>query len=137
MRDPALNIPLQQVEENQTFDSPTLGLPNVRGLKIAAPNIASLLGHIVELRTYMALKSVNILAVNETCLDNSVSSSEMSIPGYCLERNHRNGHGGGVVLYIRDAINYECGLNHDSQINLEWIAVKVIKPNAKHFIVGT
>ena len=53
----------------------------------------------------MALKSVDTLAVNETRLDDSVSSSEMSIPGYCLERNDRNGHGGGVALYIRDTIN--------------------------------
>ena len=85
----------------------------------------------------MALKLIDILAVNETRLDDSVSSSEMSIPGYCLERNDRNSHGGGVALYIRDTINYECLLNHDSHINLEWIAVKVIKPNAKPFIVGT
>ena len=69
------------MEENQTFDSPTLGLPNVRGFKIAALNIASLPGHIEELKTYMALKPVDILAVNETRLDDSVSSTEMSIPG--------------------------------------------------------
>ena len=49
----------------------------------------------------------------------------------------RNRHGGGVALYIRNTINYECLLNHDSQINLEWIAVKVITPNAKPFIAGT
>ena len=52
------------MEENQTFDSPTLGLPNVRGFKIAALNIASLPGHIEELKTYMALKPIDILAVN-------------------------------------------------------------------------
>lgn len=83
------------------------------------------------------LSGVDVLAVNETRLDDSVSSSEMSIPGYYLERNDHNRHGGGVALYIRDTINYECLLNHDSQVNLEWIAVKVIKPNAKPFIVGT
>ena len=124
------------MEENQTFDSPTLGLPNVRGFKIAALNIASLPGHIKELKTYMAVRPIDILAVNETRLDDSVSSSKMSIPGYCLERNDRNRHGGGVALYIRDTINYECLLNHDSHINLEWIAVKVTKRNAKPFIVG-
>ena len=125
------------MQENQTLDSPTLGLPYVRGSKIAALNIASLLGHIKELKTYMAVKPINILEVNETRFDDSVSSSEMRIPGYCLERNNRNRHGGGVALYIRDTINYECLLNHDSHINLEWIAVKVMKPNAKPFIVGT
>ena len=125
------------MEENQTFDSPTLCLPNVRGFKIAALNIASLPGHIEELKTYMALKPIDIPSVSETRLDDSVSSSEMSIPGYCLERNDRNRHGGGVALYIRDNINYECLLNHDSHINLEWIAVKVVKPKAKPLIVGT
>ena len=42
-----------------------------------------------------------------------------------------------MALYVRDTINYECLLNHDSHINLDWIAVKVIKPKAKPFIVGT
>ena len=81
---------------------------------------------IEELRTYTALKSVDILAVTETRLDDLVSSSE---------RNDRYRHGDGVALYFRDTINYECLQNHDSQINLEWIAVKVIKSNVKPFIV--
>ena len=59
-----------------------------------------------------------------------MSSRELSTPGY------RNRYGGGVALYIRNTINYECMLNHRSEINLEWIAVKVITPNAKPLLSG-
>lgn len=47
----------------------------------------------------------------------------------------RNRNGGGIALYIRNSINYENiqPLNE----NLELLCVKVIKPKAKPFIVGT
>ena len=55
----------------------------------------------------MNLKCTDILAVNETGLDDTISSGEVIVPGYSLERNDRNRDGGGVALYIRNTINYE------------------------------
>ena len=55
----------------------------------------------------MNLKCTDILAVNETGLDDIISSGEVIVPGYALERNDRNRDGGGVALYIRNTINYE------------------------------
>ena len=53
----------------------------------------------------MNLKCTDILAVNETGLDDTISSGEVIVPGYALERNDRNRDGGGVALYIRNTIN--------------------------------
>ena len=78
-----------------------------RGFKLAALNITSIPGHIEELRIYMNSKCIDILAVNETRLDDTISSGEITVPGYALERNDRNRDGGGVALYIRNTINYE------------------------------
>ena len=81
-----------------------------RGFKLAALNTTSIPGHIEELRIYMNLKCTDILAVNETGLDDTISSGEVIVPGYALERNDRNRDGGGgwgVALYIRNTINYE------------------------------
>ena len=78
-----------------------------RGFKLAALNITSIPGHIEELRIYMNSKCIDILAVNETRLDDTISSGEVTVPGYALERNDRNRDGGGVALYIRNTINYE------------------------------
>ena len=57
---------------------------------MVASNITSIPGHIEELRIYMNLKCTDILAVNETGLDDTISSGEVSVPGYALERNDRN-----------------------------------------------
>ena len=70
-------------------------------------NIASLPAHIDELRFYMKSQLIDILAINETRLDESIIDREIGIPGYTLERKDRNRNGGGVALYIRNSLNYE------------------------------
>ena len=75
----------------------------------------------------MNSKCIDILEVNETRLDHTISSGEVTVSGYGLERKDRNRDGGGVALYIRNTINYErlFDLECDS---LEWIGIKVINP---------
>ena len=102
-----------------------------RGFKIAALNTTSIPGHIDELRIYMNSKCIDILAVNETRLDHTISSGEVTVSGYVLKRKDRNRDGGNVALYIRNTINYE------RLFDLEWIGIKVIKPKAKSNIVST
>ena len=84
----------------------------------------------------MNSKCIDILAVNETRLDDTISSGEVTVPGYVLERKDTNRDGGVVALYIRNTINYErlFDLECDS---LEWIGITIIKPKAKAFIVST
>ena len=106
------------------------------GFKIAALNIASLPKHIDELRLYTISQPADILAINETRLDSSVSNREISIPGYTLERKECNRTGAGVALYIKNSISYEY-MPTLQEKQLEWLCVKVIKPKAKPFIVGT
>ena len=71
-----------------------------RGFKLAALNITSIPGHIEELRIYMNSKCIDILAVNETRLDDTISSGEVTVPGYALEKNDRNRDGRGVSRFI-------------------------------------
>ena len=54
----------------------------------------------------MNSKCIDILAVNETRLDHTIYSGEVTVSGYVLERKDRNRDGGGVALYIRNTINY-------------------------------
>ena len=85
----------------------TVGFRCPRGFKLTTLNITSIPGHIEELRIFMNTKCIDILAVNETRLDDTISSGEVSVPGYVLERKDRNRDGGGIALYIRNTINYE------------------------------
>ena len=45
---------------------------------------------------------LDILVLNETRLDETISSSEISIDKYTLVRNDRTRHGGGVAMYISE-----------------------------------
>ena len=111
-------------------------IPNSRGFKIAALNISSPPVHSDELRVYMNTKSIDILAINEIGLDETIFDWEISIPAYTLDRKDRNRHVGDVAFYIRTIINYEliCELVVDQ---LEWNCIKVINPKTNPFIVGT
>ena len=70
-------------------------------------NCRSLLPKVDELRA--AVKSVkpSFIATTETRLNNGINNTEVDINGYCIEGHHRNSHGGGVAIYIRDGLKYE------------------------------
>ena len=73
-------------------------VPQARGFKIASLNIASLPAHIDELRLLMADKNLDVLAINETRLSDSIDDSCIHIQGYDIVRRDRNRNGGGVCL---------------------------------------
>ena len=60
-------------------------VPQARGFKIASLNIASLPAHIDELRLLMADKNLDVLAINETRLSDSIDDSCIHIQGYDIE----------------------------------------------------
>ena len=114
----------------------TLGIPRTRGFRLAAINITYLPKYIDQLRPYMITKPFDILAINETRLDDTIHDNEMRIHGYVLERNYRNRNGGWVALYIRNTIDYDCDNTLNlSGINLEWLCIKVKNQEQNHFLL--
>ena len=84
-------------------------LPSVRGFKLTSLNIASLPKHIDELWVLLSDNPLDILSINETRLDDSVSDDEVYIPGYDIirrDREHNGRFGGGVCIYVRSNINF-------------------------------
>ena len=111
-------------------------LPRERGFKLAALNITSLPKHIDELRILLADRSIDILAINETRLDDSILDREVHILGYDIIRRDRNRNGGGVCFYVRSTINYSLRL--DLSVNqLENLCIEIRKPRSKPFEVAT
>ena len=53
------------------------------------------------------IKKLDVLALNETRLDSSISDDLVSIEGYDILRSDRNRNGGGVCIYVRCYINYK------------------------------
>ena len=79
----------------------------MRGFKIGHLNIRSLVKNIDQLRIYLSNQKYNILSINETMLDRTISNYEINISGYDIVRKERNRNGGGVALYIRNVIDYK------------------------------
>ena len=68
-------------------------------------------------------------------LDETIANNEVLIDGYEIIRKDRNRHGEGVLLYIRNTINYK--LRNELLIeSLEMVTVEVMKPKAKSFLVN-
>ena len=139
---------LQSAIENDVSQGPlkpdiTLNLnqldtlcPNQRGLKIANLNINSLFKHIDELRINMADQTIDILGINETKLDSSVSQHFISLEGYTCVSRDRNRFGGGVGFYIRNSINFQVrsDLNKD---DIEFLTIEINKDKIKPFLMST
>ena len=78
---------------------------------------------------------IDVFAINESKIDNSVTDSEISIPGYNVIRRDRNRYGGGVVVYIREVYSFKerSDLNSD---DLEMICIEISKPRSKPFLIS-
>ena len=92
--------------------------------------------HFDELLIYMQDKPFDILTLNETRLDNSISDSEVKIPGYDIVQCDRNRNGGGVAMFIRSNISF---INRNDLVPevLEQICVEISRLNSKPFLVSS
>ncbi len=67
-----------------------------KGFRIASlTDVNSLLKHIDEIRVILEKNPLDVLAINESKIDDSISDNEIKIPGYALCRKDRNRNGGG------------------------------------------
>ena len=107
-----------------------------KGFKYASLNINGLLTHIDELRVLLNNLQFDVLAINETKLDSTISNGLINVDGYNIERKDRTVNGGGVSFYIKNSINYIMRTELISD-ELEMIAIEILKPNAKPFILAT
>ncbi len=110
-----------------TWGSKFKALSENKGLKIIHINIRSLLQKIDQLRIIASLGNVDIISVNETFLDSTITNDEVDIGGYELYRKDRGTrHGGGVALYIRSNLPHEACEHLSTLTDAEvcWVKVK-------------
>ena len=108
----------------------------LKGLRVANLNVNSLIKHIDEIRITLANSPFDILAINESKIDDLIPDSEIYIFGYNIIRKDRNRNGGGVALYIRDTISLS-ERNDLIPDRLEMIFIEVNRPHSKSFLVST
>ena len=93
------------VEGNDVY-SPLHCITSCKGFKLVCININSLFKHIDEIRYILINSPLEVLAINESKLDDTISDTEVCIPGYIIIRKDRSRSGGGVALYIRENLSY-------------------------------
>ena len=59
-----------------------------------------------EVRYLTSRTNVAVLAITESWLDDSYTDDAVKIEGYSIQRRDRDGHAGGVCVYIRDDIGF-------------------------------
>ena len=90
----------------------------------------------------LATNPIDVLAINETWLDSTISNNELYIPGYDIIRRDRvfsSADGktyGGVCFYVRSSVNF-IQRNDMSIDDLENLCIQIQKPNSKPFLVAT
>ena len=99
-------------------------------------NINSLLKDIDELKLYVEDGIFDVLAINETKLDQYDTDSLVNLPGYTCIHKDCNKCGGGVCVYIQNSINFARKLDFEDN-DLEMITIEIKKPNSNPFLVTT
>ena len=92
-------------------------------LKLGCLNIRSLIHKVEQIQVFTDQNNFDILAVNETWLDESILDSDISLNNYKILRNDRETKGGGVCLYIKSEIKYN-KINVNTGIESVWISVR-------------
>ena len=103
---------------------------------MASLNINGLSTHVDELTVYLATNDIDILAINETKLDESIMEGEVNICGYDIVRRDRKRGGGGVCFFVKNSIIFST--RHDLNVDdLENLCVEIQNPRSKPFLVVT
>jgi hypothetical protein len=80
---------------------------------------------------------LDILAINESKINESISDDEISVSGFHIIRKDRNRHGGGVLMYIRETIPFSERNDVQTASSLEMLCVEISRPCSRPFLVTT
>ena len=111
-------------------------LKSLKGFRVGHLNIASLVRHVDELKVYLEKEPFDVLSINETRLDEAISTNMVSIPGYDIIAKNRNWDGGGVAIYHRSILNV-IDRNDLVPADVEALCLEIIKPKCKPILIAS
>ena len=103
-------------------------------LNIGHLNINGLRSKIDFLRIFLRKHKFDILCLNETKIDSTVSDTEVSVPGYKIFRQDRNCHGGGVLIFAAENLTTK-KLPHVSKKSNETLWLEIKRKKSKSIYV--
>ena len=94
-------------------------------IKCAVINARSVVGKKFDLYAYLAAHQLDIIAITETFLDDTVHDSHIAPFGYVAYHCDRNRHGGGVMILIRNTFHVIQRNDLDLSCEVLWIELIV------------
>ena len=114
-------------------DAPSFHKLELKGFKMAHFNITSLITkYINQLRLCLTQLPFDVLSINESRLDETISDHEINIDRYKVFRRDRNREDGEVAIYVKSSLN-TCSGSSLIPSELEAVCVKIILLNASLF----
>ena len=127
---------------SQTITGTNLNMPKLRrGFKVAHLNVNRLYNKLDSVRNLLSSMQIDILSLSETWFSSDILENEVVIDGYSAvrkdrEKTARKSQGGGIIVYIRNGINYT--VRSDLMVNgIESVWIQVNRPKCKPLIVGS
>ena len=108
----------------------------MKGFRVGHLNIASLVRHVNELKVYLEKEPFDVLSINETRLNETITTNMVSIPGYDNIAKNRNRDGGGVAIYHRSILNV---IDRDDLVpaDVEAVCLEIIKPKCNPILIAS
>ena len=79
---------------------------------------------------------IDVICLNETRLDNSITDNAISINGYDVFRKDRDREGGGVAIYVNRNGSFTYKVRNDLMpTDLEMIILEITQPKCKPFLI--
>ena len=109
------------LNSSDTMKSSLLG--SSKGIKFMHINAQSLLPKMDEFVQFITRYNFDIISVNETWLNASISDGEVSIDGFDMFRNDRDVRRGGVALYVKQSLKPEIVTNLMYGLKLQLLTI--------------
>lgn len=93
-------------------------------VRVAHVNVRSLLPKLNDLALFISINKIDVVAISETWLNDSIRSDNVHIDNYNFFRRDRVGRGGGVGLYVHRAFSVSV-IECDGGIEQLWAVVGI------------
>ena len=109
-------------------------LSSEKGMLIACLNVRGLLNKYDQTVKLINDNDLDVFGMCETFLDHNVEYNEFAFHGYNVVCKHRNRHGGGVLLYVKESLRFEViEMNVCENVESVWINLKC---NSESIAIG-
>jgi len=109
---------------------------NKSGLKMLHININGLLGKLDFVKIIAERTKFDVLSVNETKIDEDIDDEDISLQGYKIFRKDGNQYGGGVLIYVSEALE-SFKMDELEEEHIEGVWAKICLRRSTPIVVGS